>query len=128
MRFVLLDTQAYLWYVTRDPRLTTVALEAIGKAEIVFLSVVSLWEIGIKVALDKLEVDVELRRLVNELPAEKAIIVLTVEPRHILRMASLPHHHRDPFDRMIVAQALEEGIAVVGSDRAFDAYGVRRLF
>lgn len=114
--------------MTSDPRLTTSARQAIVATPNVYLSVASLWEIGIKVGLGKLELGVSLAYLVDELPVLKGIEVVSIAPNHILRASALPLHHRDPFDRMIVAQALEEGFTIVGSDLAFDAYGVRRIF
>ena len=112
-----------------DPRLAPLAKDVIECAESLFLSTASLWELGIKSGLGKLETKVALplSDWIETLPALESITILQIAPRHILR-AALPHHHRDPFDRMIVAQALEEGLAVVGADGAFDAYGVRRLF
>lgn len=100
----------------------------IEKAETIWLSIASLWEIGIKSGLGKLDIKVPLVQLVETLPADKGIEILDVSPRHILRAAALPHHHRDPFDRMIVAQALEGNLTVVGADANFDAYGVDCLF
>lgn len=128
MGAILLDTQAYLWSITGDARLTASAREAIVTMESAYLSVASLWEIGIKVGLNKLDIEIDLGRLIGDILGEKAVKVLPVEPNHILRIARPPHYHCDPFDRMIVAQALEDNLTVVGSDRAFDAYGVRRIF
>lgn len=99
-------------------------------AEDVFLSTASLWELGVKSGLGKLDTKISLPLIewVETLPALESITILQITPHHILRASSLSHHHRDPFDRMIVAQGLEENLTVVGADAAFDAYGVTRLF
>ncbi len=97
------------------------------EADRVLLSRASAWEIAIKVSIGKLPLKTPLSQLLGEI-AKDTVEVLDIADAHILRVSTLPHHHRDPFDRMIIAQALEEDLPIVGSDGMFDAYGVRRIF
>ena len=97
------------------------------RADRVHISRASVWEIAIKFSLGKLPLRFPLAVLLGEIGRNR-IETLEITDAHALRVAALPHHHRDPFDRMIVAQALAEGLPVVGSDAAFDSYGVRRIF
>ncbi len=92
------------------------------------LSIASLWEIAIKVSLGKLAVAGPFDEMVDRLVANRLITLLPITPAHLKRVAALPHHHGDPFDRLIIAQAQEGGLTVVGNDPAFDAYGVTRLW
>ena len=87
----------------------------------------SFWEMAIKSALGKLILPKSVELLWQE--AEPAGIgVLPIQARHLTRLATLPHHHRDPFDRLMIAQALEEGWEVISSDDQWDAYGVTRIW
>lgn len=120
---LLLDTHALLWWLDDDDRLGDPARDAVAAAEDVVVSAVSVWEIGIKQALGKLTgpADIEAEIGVNGFSA------LDISPRHALRAAGLPAHHGDPFDRMLIAQALTEGLVVVTRDRRFADYDVPRL-
>jgi PIN domain nuclease of toxin-antitoxin system len=125
----LLDTHSLIWFLEGDERLSSPARELIEDGDNAILaSIVSLWEIAIKHSMGKLE----LRRPFAELfPAEleqNAIEVLGVEFLDVARVVTLPFHHRDPFDRLLVAQALEKDLPVVGVDAVFDAYGVERIW
>jgi len=128
---VLLDTQAILWYLEGDARLSVPARTTIDDAtNDCVVSVASLWEMAVKVRIGKLTsasgvppTDVILGFLTRT-----GIALLPITPAHALRVALLPHGHGDPFDLLIVAQALVEGIPVVGSDAKFDAFGVTRIW
>ena len=123
----LLDTHAFLWWTQQDPRLSRAASRAIAKSEC-HVSIASCWEIAIKVSLGRLEFDRPVRQFVSEQLLATGFSLLGVEFRHVMRVAELPFHHRDPFDRILVAQALETDSVVVSADRCFDAYGTRRVW
>ena len=126
----LLDTQAFLWFVTGDSRLSAAARAAIedpaaaGK----LISIASAWEMAIKTSLGKLILAEPFGILVPRELHRNGFRLYPIELRHLSTVASLPFHHRDPFDRLIAAQAMEDGLTVVSSDAAFDAYGVKRVW
>jgi PIN domain nuclease of toxin-antitoxin system len=121
---LLLDTQAVLWSFLDKSRLSPTASEAIAaEANDVFVSVVSVWEIEIKRAKRKLHVPFDLEA---ELAAERFEPLLVTMP-HARAVEALPRHHRDPFDRMLIAQATLEGMALVTSDRLLRRYPVATL-
>ena len=93
-----------------------------------FLSIASLWEIAIKVSIQKLEVGMTMSELVTREVRGNAIEVLHIEPPHLDYLSSLPFHHKDPFDRLIIAQSFSEDIPLVTRDSVFGAYGVRTIW
>lgn len=124
---VLLDTQAFLWWTQDDPRLSSAARQTIADSECL-LSLASCWEVAIKASLNRIRFDRPLGQFFTEQLLASGISLLPIEFRHAMRVAQLPFHHRDPFDRLLVAQAIEEGLELVSSDSAFDAYGISRLW
>ena len=124
---VLLDTQAFLWWVSDDDRLTRPARKTIASARC-FLSSASCWEMAIKASLGKLDVPRPLSRFLQEQLEVNGFALLPISLEHVSAVADLPFHHRDPFDRLIVAQAIEEEFAVVSSDSIFKTYGVKRIW
>ena len=117
---LLLDTHVFLWWRADDPCLTTAVRRAISRAEDVFVSVASAWEIAIKVSLGKLRIPS---------PVEEAVLDSRFSPlpltfTHAAGVTTLPFHHRDPFDRMLVSQAQAEQLTIVTADRKFEPYGV----
>ncbi|MGH7629766.1 MAG: type II toxin-antitoxin system VapC family toxin [Gemmatimonadales bacterium] len=116
---ILLDTHVLVWW-DEGRRLSPEARRAIREAEDVYVSAASAWEVAIKIGLGRLKP----RRTVEQAAAESGFLELPVTFRHAARVASLPPHHRDPFDRLLVAQAAEEGLALVSRDPAFGPYGV----
>lgn len=92
------------------------------------LSLASCWELAIKVSLGKLRLKTSLERFIPEQLAANGFRLVEVDLRHVTRVATLPFHHRDPFDRLLAAQALEEDMAVVSADRIFRKYGVRQIW
>ncbi len=126
---LLLDTHAFLWWVGANRELSRRARAAIGSGRNeCFVSVATGWEIGIKVSLGSLKVEGALDRFLPEQLAANSFQPLPIELKHCARLAALPFHHRDPFDRILVAQALEEGLAVVTADPVFAKYGVKRVW
>jgi PIN domain nuclease of toxin-antitoxin system len=118
---VLLDTPALLWWVTDDPRLSDGARRVIASTPVV-VSVVSLWEVEIKRTLGRIEADT--RQLLHEITRMEGVSVLDVRPTHVLTLGDLPLLHKDPFDRMLVAQALCDKHVLVSRDEAIERYGV----
>ncbi len=125
---VLIDTHTFLWFVNDDPQLTTTAAALLESDNVVQLSIASLWEIAIKVSLGKLALPAPFETFIPEQLARNDIMVLPIRIVDCHQVIALPLHHRDPFDRMIIAQALVEGMPVIGRDTAFDAYGINRLW
>ena len=126
---LLLDTHAFLWLAGGDRRLSRAARRRIEDARNdKFLSVASIWEMAIKVEIGKLRLDVPLVELVQTGAVDNGIALLPIEKEHAIGVAVLPRHHGDPFDRLLIVQAAQEGMVLVGSDDQFDAYGVRRIW
>ena len=120
---LLLDTHALLWWLSDDAQLGPAARDLIADpAHDVFVSVVSLWEIQVKARVGKLTAD--LAAILEEMEAQ-AFELLPIRPAHLLRLGGLPAHHRDPFDHLLIAQAMIEGAAFVTADRQISGYGVQ---
>ena len=116
---LLLDTHVLLWAVLNDPRLTAVQAQAISDGEL-YLSSASVWEIGIKRAIGKLDVPDDL----FDIAVDAGCRSLPISWTHAEAAAALPLHHADPFDRMLIAQARCEGLSLVSSDTKLAAYDV----
>jgi PIN domain nuclease of toxin-antitoxin system len=126
---LLLDTHALLWMFAQPDRLGTRAANALADAHnALCLSAGSLWEISIKIGIGKLDLGENWTRRFSKRLTEAGIAILPIELDHCARVSTLPHHHRDPFDRLIVAQALTEDVPVVSRDRHLDRYGIKRLW
>ena len=127
----LLDTHTFIWFVTGSSRINNKVREQIESNDNL-LSIASLWEIAIKSSIGKLDLELSIEQLVEEQIIANGIELLDITTEHITEhiavVANLPLHHRDPFDRLIIAQAMVEQIPVVGSDKAFDSYSVQRLW
>ena len=122
---LILDTHVLLWWLADDRRLKGPERRAIADRDaLVYVSAVTVWEIAIKRSLGRLDLDVEV--LEQELVGG-GMIELPMKWRHAKVAAALPHHHEDPFDRMLVAQAQAEGLTLVSYDRAFKDYDVALL-
>lgn len=123
---LLLDTHAFLWWVEGTPAVGRRARAAIADSDNeTFLSVASCWEMAIKLSLGKLRLATPFNRFIPEQLALNGFSLLDVQLRHALAVADLPFRHRDPFDRLLVAQAHEEDLAVVTKDAVFRKYGVK---
>jgi len=127
---LLLDTHAFLWFCQNDPSLSSAARALIeDPTNQKRLSMASCWEVAVKAGLKKLDLGGEPSRtyLTNALAATK-FNVLPISLEHATAVEGLPHHHRDPFDRLVIAQAICENVPIVSADAAFDAYPVTRLW
>jgi PIN domain nuclease of toxin-antitoxin system len=121
----LIGSHAFLWWAEASPALGGVARGAItDPTNEVLISIAALWELTIKIASGKLSLPTELETVV----ANQGFAVLAITFSHLRRLAGLPRLHRDPFDRMMIAQALTEGIPIATSDRIFATYGVQILW
>jgi PIN domain nuclease of toxin-antitoxin system len=126
---VLLDTHALIWYVDQDHLLSPTAHAAITDPNNdLLLSAATVWEVAIKVGLGKLTLSLPYRQWMNQAMNDLGLALLPVTVEYAAVQAALPHHHGDPFDRLLVAQALTEGVVLVSADAAFDPYGVTRLW
>ncbi|HVA48615.1 MAG TPA: type II toxin-antitoxin system VapC family toxin [Pirellulales bacterium] len=126
---LLLDTHAFLWYILDDPQLSAKADALISDANNeIEVSPASYWEIAIKIRLDKYSLPEPYQMFMEREIATNGFRILHIEPKHTALITTMPFHHRDPFDRLIVAQAQVEQIAIVSGDTALDAYGVTRLW
>ena len=117
---LLIDSNALIWAVGLPTELSAAARQALQEPNDRFVSIASMWEIAIKMSLGKLSLPDSLAAALNTIAA----VALPITPAHIDRVQRLPLHHRDPFDRMLVAQAMEEGLTIVTRDRRVGAYGV----
>ena len=127
----LLDTHAFLWSVGKTGQLKAPVMAALVEAAEVWVSVVVLWEACIKAGLGKLDLPTPLNNDpalgFRTVLADLRFRLLTVEPEHAAAVRHLPHYHRDPFDRMLVAQSMHERLTLVTHDDVFDRYGLRTL-
>jgi len=125
---VLLDTHAFLWWADDDRRLSARARQAIADAADAFLSVASCWEIAIKVSRGRLTLPKPVERFLPEQLGMNRVQLLSIDLDDVARVATLPFHHRDPFDRLLAAQALGEELTLVSADPVFRKYGVKRVW
>ncbi|MEW6184276.1 MAG: type II toxin-antitoxin system VapC family toxin [Thermodesulfobacteriota bacterium] len=126
MMRVLLDTNSFLWFIVGSNRLSIDAKNIINDLENqLFLSSASLWEIAIKVTLGKLELLLPFEQLIPRELKENNIDILPIELPHLIKLIDLPFYHRDPFDRLILSQALEEDLLLISPDVHFSQYSVK---
>ena len=121
---LLLDTHTLLWFYSGDSQLPNhIKQEIENTNNQCFLSIASVWEITIKLGTGKLELDNSLNEFFQFITRNQ-IEILPIEFNHLLRLERLPNHHKDPFDRIIVAQSLEENLPIYTKDSFFQDYGV----
>jgi PIN domain nuclease of toxin-antitoxin system len=124
-----LDTHAFLWFVLGDSKLSAAARAEIeSPSNDKLLSPASNWEIAIKIRLGKYTIPTPFEDFIVKAIGDNGFEILPIEPKHAAALTSMPFHHKDPFDRMIIAQALVEGVSIIGCDLAFDAYSVTRIW
>jgi PIN domain nuclease of toxin-antitoxin system len=124
----LLDTHTFLWAISGDERLSRRAAEVFAGPSDLWLSVASIWEVLIKVQIGKMSLPVPTGPYIVKKLAENRIEALSVSRDHVLKVETLPMHHSDPFDRMLIAQSLEEHLPVVTADRVFARYPVEVIW
>ncbi|HAZ49488.1 MAG TPA: PIN domain nuclease [Cyanobacteria bacterium UBA11369] len=126
---LLLDTHTFIWFVTDNPKLSDTARGLInyGNNEIL-ISIASIWEMAIKQSTGKLSFGLPFRVFIEQQVSFNRIDILNINLDHIEVVVTLPFHHRDPFDRLIIAQAMVEKIPILSADSIFDAYSIQRLW
>jgi len=125
---ILLDTHIFLWALFEPTKLSSSLAEMYqDRQNTFFLSLVSIWEIQIKLQLGKLTFDIDLQKVIMEQIDLGYIEILPIKLEHILNVQSLPFHHKDPFDRLLISQAIIEDLFLASSDSMISAYSVRSI-
>lgn len=126
---LLLDTHAFLWFLLDDTKLSIAARDLIDDpGNDIEVSPATYWEIAIKVSLRKYELPEPFEVFIEREISINDFHILHTEPKHTAALTRMPFHHRDPFDRLLIAQAMVEQIPLVSADPAFDAYAITRLW
>ena len=125
----LLDTHSFIWLAAGDDRLSDTCSDIyLDTANDFYLSMASLWEMAIKASLGKLSLGRPLSVLIETAKKTQGARILPIELEHVCEVEGLPFHHRDPFDRLLVAQAKIEGLPLMSCDAVFDLYGIQRVW
>jgi PIN domain nuclease of toxin-antitoxin system len=127
MSHFLLDTHAFIWLTENDLKLSDTLRIMIDTADLVYLSIASLWEMAIKLQLGKLSLQQDYETIGARLE-NSDILVLPISFNDTVQVRNLPLHHRDPFDRILIAQAISSSLVIVSADTAFDAYPIQRVW
>ena len=126
---VLLDTHTFLWFIQGNAKMSASSRSVIeDPSNQSFVSMASLWEMAIKFSLQKLNLGQPFDRLIPQQLVQNGFGLLPISVGHVTGVVSLPFHHRDPFDRLLIAQAKMEQMPIVSCDAAFDSYGIARLW
>lgn len=123
----LLDTHAFLWILDDSPQLSSEARRKLTEPVECYLSLASVWELAIKLGLGKLTLPGTLRDCLSR-ARRSGLRLFPIELDHLLRVEHLPGHHRDPFDRLLIAQCLSESLPLLSRDAVFDRYGIVRIW
>ena len=124
----LLDTHVFLWFIKDDPALNSKAKTLIEEPEnSIYFSIASMWEMAIKVSLGKLQMPSPFNEFVQSQLIENKVTLLDIKTRHTEIVATMPFHHRDPFDRMLICQAMEHGLMIATVDDIFQSYAISLL-
>jgi PIN domain nuclease of toxin-antitoxin system len=125
---LLLDTHIFIWWADQPEKLSHAVLSALeDEANELLLSVASVWEMQIKIQLGKLKLSMPLKELVRTQQETNDLRISPVALPHVLALDALPFHHKDPFDRLLIAQSIEEDLTLVSADSQFSAYSVKLL-
>ena len=126
---VLLDTHTLLWFFEDSPRLSARATQLLGDSSTdAVISIVSLWEIAIKMSVGKLTINYAFDDLMTTQLSQNDIVLLNVSAQHVSGVVDLTLHHRDPFYRILVAQSIADRLPIVSADPIFDVYSVQRIW
>jgi PIN domain nuclease of toxin-antitoxin system len=123
----ILDTHTFIWFILGDPRMNNSLRSQIENNDN-FLSIASVWEMAIKHSIGKLNFNLTFAEFVEQQIILNGIQLITIKIEHILTVSQLPLYHRDPFDRMLIAQAIAENIPILSADTIFDTYPIKRLW
>jgi PIN domain nuclease of toxin-antitoxin system len=127
MSSLLLDTHTFIWLSEDDPNLPTTLRSTIENTDRVFVSIVSFWEISIKLNIGKISLRDDFNNIESRFRATK-FTLLPISIKDTIQLSQLPIHHKDPFDRVLIAQAMNRSLTVASRDVAFDAYDIQRLW
>ena len=126
---LLLDTHALLWFFSGNTKISETAKVLIENPQNhKFISIASIWEMAIKQSQGKLDLEVTAAQYIKEKLAMDDFSLLPIKIEHLELVSSLPFHHRDPFDRLLISQSITEQIPILSSDKAFDQYPVKRIW
>jgi PIN domain nuclease of toxin-antitoxin system len=125
---LLLDTHVILWMAQQPERLPDKVRDKLNSEDVLLFSYASVWEIAIKSAISKIELQWSIKEFVDLTTEKHALQMLQISLPHIYQTQQLPLHHRDPFDRLLVAQSIIENIPIISSDVIFDVYGIERIW
>jgi PIN domain nuclease of toxin-antitoxin system len=126
---VLIDTHVLIWWAGDTNQLSPLVRDMLADPQTEpILSIVSIWEMQIKISLGKLSLQMDLPTLVEDEVSRNIFSLLPIELKHIYGLNDLPLHHKDPFDRLLIAQSMLEKMPIISIDEKFDAYGVQRLW
>lgn len=126
---LLLDSHTLLWYTHGDPQLSETAKALIlDPTHEIFISTASYWEIAIKVSVGKLKLNQPYANFIDICLNKYGFTIISAEPRYTAQLIGLPFHHKDPFDRLLVVQAMVENMPIISKDAVLDAYGIVRFW
>lgn len=126
---ILLDSHTLIWFSQNSPQLSSSAIKILeDRNNLLFLSLVSVWEIQIKVQLGKLNLDISLAEIVKDQTKINDVQILPMKLSHIWTLDTLPYYHKDPFDRLLISQAITENLIILGVDSVFDSYPVQKIW
>lgn len=124
----LIDTQILIWLFISPQKLPPKVLKILKNIENdIFVSNVSIWEIAIKTSIGKLNLPFELKNIVQEI-SEMSVLILDITSEHLIKVADLPFHHKDPFDRLLISQSLVENIPLISADDNFKQYDINLIW
>ncbi len=124
----LFDTHVFIWYAVGDNRLSPAARDLVESFHIRYISIASIWEMAIKINIGRLKFDYPFEETINEQFGANEYQLLNLDVQHLFKLSTLELHHRDPFDRVILSQAMVERIPIVSADAKFDEYDVERIW
>lgn len=124
-----MDTHAFIWLIEDNENLTQKIKKIyLDNSNEVYLSIASIWEMVIKISLNKLSLEGKLSTLVEKHAVGNNVKLLSIQPSHVISVTNLPFHHKDPFDRLLISQCLQEKLNFLSKDKTFDLYGVKRIW
>lgn len=126
---ILLDSHTFIWLSEESAKLSSRVIDLFeNRQNLLFLSVASVWEMQIKIQLGKLKLDIPLPDIIDDQFKVNGVQLLPIKLSHIWTLESLSHYHKDPFDRLLIAQAIAEDLVIVSIDDVFDRYPVQRFW
>lgn len=126
---ILLDSHTLICFSQNSPQLSSSAIKILeDRNNLLFLSLVRVWEIQIKVQLGKLNLDISLSEIVKDQTKINDVQILPMKLSHIWTLDTLPYYHKDPFDRLLISQAITENLIILGVDSVFDSYPVEKIW